>query len=153
MTLLAIAHQASPSTGFSRQEHGSRLPCPPPGDLSDPGINPHLLCLLHWQSRSLPLVPLGKPSFTCLLQSCLILCVPMDYSPPGLSVHMIFQERIPEWVAMPSSSGSSWDGDWIHISLCLLHWWVRWDGVWFSTTRATFEAQLRFSLLEVWSSR
>ena len=25
------------------------------------GLNPHLLCLLHWQVSSLPLVPLGKP--------------------------------------------------------------------------------------------
>ena len=28
------------------------------------------------------------------------LCVPMDYSPPGSSVHGIFQERILEWVAI-----------------------------------------------------
>ena len=26
--------------GFSRQEHWSGLPCPPPGDLCDPGIEP-----------------------------------------------------------------------------------------------------------------
>ena len=26
--------------GFSRQEHWSGLPCPPPGDLTDPGIEP-----------------------------------------------------------------------------------------------------------------
>ena len=26
--------------GFSRQEYGSGLPCPPPGDLPDPGIEP-----------------------------------------------------------------------------------------------------------------
>ena len=26
--------------GFSRQEYWSGLPCPPPGDLSDPGIKP-----------------------------------------------------------------------------------------------------------------
>ena len=26
--------------GFSRQEYWSRLPCPPPGDLPDPGIEP-----------------------------------------------------------------------------------------------------------------
>ena len=26
--------------GFSRQEHWSGLPCPPPGDLPDPGIEP-----------------------------------------------------------------------------------------------------------------
>ena len=25
------------------------------------GLNPHLLCLLHWQAGSLPLVPPGKP--------------------------------------------------------------------------------------------
>ena len=26
--------------GFPRQEYWSRLPCPPPGDLPDPGIKP-----------------------------------------------------------------------------------------------------------------
>ena len=35
-----------------------------------------------------------------------ILCESMDCSPPG-SVHGIFQTRILEWVAMPSSRGSS----------------------------------------------
>ena len=30
-----VAHQAPLSLGFSRQEHWSRLPCPPPGDLPD----------------------------------------------------------------------------------------------------------------------
>ena len=30
--------QASLSTGFSRQEYWSRMSCPPPGDLRDPGI-------------------------------------------------------------------------------------------------------------------
>ena len=29
-----------PSMGFSRQEYWSELPCPPPGDLPDPGIEP-----------------------------------------------------------------------------------------------------------------
>ena len=32
---------------------------------------------------------------------------PMDYSPPGFSVQAILQARILEWVAMPSSRGSS----------------------------------------------
>ena len=41
------------------------------------------------------------------LQSCLTLCHPMDYSPPGSSVHGILQARILEWVAMPSARGSS----------------------------------------------
>ena len=38
-----IAHQASLSIGFSRQECWSRLPCPPPGDLPDPGTEPTTL--------------------------------------------------------------------------------------------------------------
>ena len=38
-----------------------------------------------------------------LLQSCLTLCDPMDFSPPGSSVHGILQGRILEWVATPSS--------------------------------------------------
>ena len=40
-------------------------------------------------------------------QSCLILCNPMDCSPPGSSVHAILQARIPEWVAIHFSRGSS----------------------------------------------
>ena len=43
-----------------------------------------------------------------LLQSCLTLCEPLDCSPPGFSVYGILQARILEWVAMPSSRGSSW---------------------------------------------
>ena len=37
-TLWTSAHQAPLSMGFSRQEYWSRLPCPPPEDLPDPGI-------------------------------------------------------------------------------------------------------------------
>ena len=39
-TLWTIAHQAPLSMGFSRQESWSGLPCPPPGDLPNPGIEP-----------------------------------------------------------------------------------------------------------------
>ena len=35
------------------------------------------------------------------------LCDPLDYGLPGSSVHGILQARIPEWVVMPSSRGSS----------------------------------------------
>ena len=35
-----VAHQAPLSMGFSWQEYWSGLPCPPPGDLPDPGIKP-----------------------------------------------------------------------------------------------------------------
>ena len=37
---ITAAHQAPFSKGFSRQECWSRLPCPSPGDLPDPGIEP-----------------------------------------------------------------------------------------------------------------
>ena len=41
------------------------------------------------------------------LSSCLTLCNSMDYSLPGSSIHGIFQARIPEWVAISFSRGSS----------------------------------------------
>ena len=40
-----------------------------------------------------------------LLQSCPTLCDPMDCSPPGSSIHGIFQARVLEWVALPSLAG------------------------------------------------
>ena len=40
-------------------------------------------------------------------QSCPTLCDPMNHSLPGSSVCGIFQTRVLEWVAMPSSRGSS----------------------------------------------
>ena len=60
--LMAVAHLAPLSMGFSRQEHWSGLPFPSPGDLHDPGIKPgsfeHLLhCRqilsppCHWGSQ------------------------------------------------------------------------------------------------------
>ena len=55
-----------------------------------------------------------------LLQSCPILWDPMDGSPPGSFVHGILQERILEWIAMPSSRGSSQP---LYIT-SLLHWHV-----------------------------
>ena len=53
----------------------------------------------------------------CLVvQSGLTLCDPMDCSPPSSSVHGIFQASILEWVAMPSSRGSSQPRDQTQVS-------------------------------------
>ena len=71
------SHQAPLSLGFSRQEHWSGLPFPSPMHESE------------------------------IAQSCPTLSDPMDCSPPGSSVHGILQARILEWVAVPSSRGSS----------------------------------------------
>ena len=58
------------------------------------GSKLRFLRLLHWQVSSLPLVPPGKPNILFAaaaaaksLQSCPTLCDPMDFSPPGCSVH------------------------------------------------------------------
>ena len=40
MTLFTVPHQISLSMRFSRQEYWSGLPCLPPGDLPNPGIEP-----------------------------------------------------------------------------------------------------------------
>ena len=48
-----------------------------------------------------------KKAAVLITQSCPTLCDPMDYSLPGSSVHGILQERIMEWVVMPSAMGSS----------------------------------------------
>ena len=37
------------------------VPCPPPGDLPNPGIEPGSLGLMHWRAGSLPPMPPGKP--------------------------------------------------------------------------------------------
>ena len=52
----------------------------------------------------------------CSVQPCLTLCDPMDCSPPGSSLHGIHHARILEWVAMPSSRGSSQIWDRTHVS-------------------------------------
>ena len=51
-----------------------------------------------------------------MLQSCLTVCNPMDYSLPDSSVYGVFQARILEWVAMPSSRGSSQIRDQTQVS-------------------------------------
>ena len=57
VTLWAVARQALLSMGFSRQEYWSGLPCPPPGDLPNAGIEPRSPAL---QADSLPAEPQGK---------------------------------------------------------------------------------------------
>ena len=47
-------------------------------------------------------------AYVCMhAQPCLTLCGPMDCKLLGSSVHAILLAKILEWVAMPSSRGSS----------------------------------------------
>ena len=82
--------------GLSRQEYWSGLPCPSPGDLLCPGIEPRSPAL---QVDSLPSAAAAAKS----LQSCLTLCDPIDGSPPGSSIPGILQARILEGVAVAFS--------------------------------------------------
>ena len=54
-TYWTVARQAPLSVGFSRQEYYSGLPCPPPGDLTNPGIEPRSPVAPALQVDSLPL--------------------------------------------------------------------------------------------------
>ena len=68
------AHQASPSLGLSRQEHWSGLPFPSPMHESE-----------KWQW-----------SHSVVSDSS----DPVDCSPPGSSIHVIFQAKVLEWGAI-----------------------------------------------------
>ena len=60
-TLWIITHQAPLSMGFSRQKYWSELPCPSPGDLPSPGIEPASLATPALQADSLLLSHRGSP--------------------------------------------------------------------------------------------
>ena len=59
---------------------------------------------------------MGNDGKSEVSQSCLTLCNPMDCSPPGSSVHGIFQARILERVAISFSRGSSQPRDRTQVS-------------------------------------
>ena len=100
------------------------------------------------QTQSLPHQGVHKCSQACcggysnpfsIMRTCaqllshVQLCDSMDCSQPGSSVHGILQPRILEWVAMPSSRGSSWSRDLTHVSCVscvgkqILYQWATWE--------------------------
>ena len=79
-------------------------------------VGGYLGALTH--SQSLTSLLLSKSFVLSLSLSPVRLCDPMDYSPPGSSVHGISQASILEWVAVSSSRGSSRTRD----GNFLLHW-------------------------------
>ena len=86
--------------------------------------------LVQWKGRqhSLATWPLSCALSYCnvkLLQ-CPSLCDPTDCSPPGSSMLGILQARIPEWVVMPFSRGSSWPMDQIQVSRIADRFFTNW---------------------------
>ena len=136
VTPWTVAHQAPLSMGFSRQEYWSGLPCPPLGNLPDPGIEPtspalqadslftELLASFHYQ---------WWKQQQALLFLFLLLTedwkwkwsrsvVPDSLPPhgqwpaPSSSVHGIFQARVLEWVAISFSRESPRPRDQTQVS-------------------------------------
>ena len=68
----------------------------------------------------------SSPVHVCVLakslQSCPTLCDPLDCSPPAKLFSPWDSPGILEWLAMPSSRGSSWPRDWTLVSGICLHW-------------------------------
>ena len=75
-----------------QRQQPTRLPRPWDSPGKDTGVGCHFL-LQHMKVKSESEV----------IQSCLTLRDPMDYSLPGSSVHGIFQARVLEWVAIAFS--------------------------------------------------
>ena len=61
MTPWTVAHQAPLCMRFSRQEYWSGLPCPPPGHLPDPGIEPASFASSALADGFFTTEPPGKP--------------------------------------------------------------------------------------------
>ena len=70
-----LARQAPLSMGFSRQDYWSGLPCPPPGNLSYPGVKPESLMSPAlaggffttsdtWEAQPISLVSLSAPKLS-----------------------------------------------------------------------------------------
>ena len=94
MTPETAANQASPSLGFSWQEHWSGLPFPSPMHESE-----------KW-SRSV----MSNSSD------------PMDCSPPGSSVHGIFQAKVLEWDAIAFSARPPYSSPTPEFTQTQVHW-------------------------------
>ena len=107
--------------GFSRQEHWNGLPCPPSGDLPNPGIEPASHVSPELAGVFLTASTTWEILNIFLKKLCPTLCDPMNCSPPGSSVLEISQARTLGWVAIPFCKGSSWPRDRTHIS-CIGRW-------------------------------
>ena len=88
ITTWTVAHQASLSVEFSRQEYWSGLPFSSPGDLPNPRTEPRSPAL---QADSLLSEPIYTSpcsvQFSSVSRSCPTLCNPMDCSMLGFPVH------------------------------------------------------------------
>ena len=105
VTPWTAARRAPLSTGFSRQAYWSGLPCPPPGDLPDPGTQPASPVSPALAGRLFATEPSEKP-----LENLATLQLPSSWSsrsaPPGCPLRLS-QSRSKGWAASTEPQGSS----------------------------------------------
>ena len=85
-----------------------------------------------WSMQVLLIAVFRCLAYSCCLgaQSCLTRWNPMNYSPPGSTVHGVFQARILKWVAISFSRGSFRPRDWtcvFCISRRIPYQWAIWE--------------------------
>ena len=131
-TLWTVSCYPPLSLEFSRQDYWNALPFPTPGDPSDPGIEP---------TSVFPALVGGffitEPPGKSYLRTCWALLshsvVSDSLRPHGLVACQaplsigILQARILEWVAMPSSRGSSQPRDWTQVSCSVGRFFTIWS--------------------------
>ena len=100
--------QAPLSVGFSRQTYWSGLPCPPPGDLPDPGTEPASLkspalaggffaiSVTGKPDRKGAALKFPKPGFYMILSSYPLACVVFSFT-VAWKLHSINLEQWPSW--------------------------------------------------------
>ena len=153
-TLWTIVFQAPVSTEFSRQEYWSGLPCPPPGDLFNPAIEPTSLAL---QVVSLLTEPPGKPDSAVgvkrlLRKLRLERLASTAFLSTGVSAPSQPAVLCTHWQPLPKGPGSWWiilslisftphllsHPEQKNVSLdssCQLHLWGMWADVWIRMTK------------------
>ena len=127
-TSLPLSHQGSPTQSFflncppsshqetRKKEKPSKLPVE---RSATPRISTGYNSLWWWK-QSFEICIHHVRVCAKSLQLYLTLCDSIECSPTGSSVHGILQARILEWLAVPSSRGSSWPRDTIPSLLGLL---------------------------------
>ena len=116
--------------------------------------NPSSIVLILWLKVKNIFFILWKKNFIgyacAVAELCLTLCDSMDCSPPGFSVHGVFQVRILEWVAISYPRGSFWPRDPTHVSCVscigreILHHCATWEAqFWLEYSWFTTLASLR----------
>ena len=75
-----VARQAPLSVGLSRQKYWGALPCPPTGELPDPGIEPMSSAAPALQVDSSLLSHLGNPCIYMCVCVCVCVCVLLFFS-------------------------------------------------------------------------